>query len=118
VARGEVLHSAFNDEMVGLSNAATTERLRLALSSAEEAALDWEFAGDRIVWEGAEDFLRHHVDLKNLNTGQAFYEWLTPEVRGRLMAFIDERMPIDPRFTIEFESEKHGKSPDSSCYLR
>jgi len=109
VARGEALHRAFKDELVGLSNAAMAERLRLALSSAEEAAFDWEFADDRIVWEGAEDFLRHHVDLENLKTGQALYEWLAPDVRGRLMAFIDERMPIDPRFTIEFEST-HGAS--------
>ena len=109
MARGEVLHRAFNDEMVGLSNAARAERLRLALSSAEEAALDWEFAEDRIVWEGTEDFLRHHVDFEHLKTGQALYEWLAPEVRGRLMAFIDERTPIDPRFTIEFEST-HGTS--------
>lgn len=109
MARGEVLQRAFNDELVGLSNAAMAERLRLALSSAEEAALDWEFADDHIVWEGAEDFLHHHINLENLKTGQALYEWLEPDVRGRLMTFIEERTPIDPRFTIEFEST-HGTS--------
>ena len=109
MARGEVLRRAFNDEMVGLSNAAVAERLRPALSSAEETALDWEFADGRIVWEGAEDFYHHHVGLENLKTAQAFYEWLAPEVRGRLMASIDERTPIEPRFTTEFEPT-HGTS--------
>jgi diguanylate cyclase (GGDEF)-like protein len=111
VARGEVLHQSFDGKLAGLSNAAAAERLRLALSSAEEAAFDWEFAEDRIAWEGADDFLPHHVDLECLNAGRALLEWLDPEIRGRLMSFVEERTPIDPRFMLEFEST-HGTSKE------
>ena len=109
MAHSEVLHNPFDDKLVGLSNTAAAERLRLALSSAEEAALDWEFGEDQIAWEGADDFLPRHVDLERLNTGQAFLEWLAPDVRGQLMNFIEERTPLDPRFTLEIEST-HGPS--------
>jgi diguanylate cyclase (GGDEF)-like protein len=106
VARSEVLHKAFDEGLVGLSDATMAVRLRLALASADEAALDWNLADDHIDWECAEDFLRHHVELESLGTGQAFCEWLAPDVCGRLIAFIEERRPIDPQFTIEFESVK------------
>jgi diguanylate cyclase (GGDEF)-like protein len=111
VARGEVLHRVFDDKLAALSNTVAAERLRLALSSAEEVALDWEFAEDRITWEVAEDFLPRHIDLENLNTGQALLEWLDDDIRARLMKFIEERTPLDPRFTIEFEST-HGPSQE------
>ncbi len=111
MARGEVLYKAFEEKLSGLSNTATVERLRVALSSAEEAALDWEFAADHIEWEGADGFLPHHVNLESLNTGQAFLEWLETDVRGRLMNFIEERTPLDPCFTLEFEST-HGTSKE------
>ena len=106
MARSEVLHKAFDEGLVGLSDATMAVRLRLALASADEAALDWNLADDHIDWECAEDFLRHHVELESLTSGQAFCEWPAPVVCGRLIAFIEERRPIDPQFTIEFESVK------------
>ena len=104
MARGEVLQKTINGELAGLTNTAMAERLRLALSSADEVVFDWDLADDHLFWDGRGGFLRHHVDLESLSTGQAFCEWLAPEVCGRLIAFIEERMPIDPRFTLEFES--------------
>ncbi len=104
MARGEVLQKTLNGDLAGLTNTAMAERLRLALSSADEVAFDWDLADDQMFWDGGDEFLRHHVDLKSLGTGQAFCEWLAPEVCGQLIAFIEERMPIDPRFTLEFES--------------
>lgn len=111
MARGDVLRKTFDNTLTGLSKTVSAERLRLALSSAEEVALDWEFAEDRIAWEGGDDFLPHHLDLERLSTGQAFLEWLESDIRGRVLKLIEERTPLDPRFTVEFEST-HGTSKE------
>ncbi len=69
MARGEVLQKTLNGDLAGLTNTAMAERLRLALSSADEVAFDWDLADDQMFWDGGDEFLRHHVDLESLGTG-------------------------------------------------
>ena len=103
MAQGRVLHKALNDNLNALSNAAATERMRLALAGADEAVFDWTLADDILVWDGAENVLRHHLDLSKMDRGQALRAWLSPAMRGRLAAFIDEASPLEPGFMLEFD---------------
>jgi diguanylate cyclase (GGDEF)-like protein len=88
--------------MLGQSNDA--ERLRLALIGAKVAVFDWTIADDHVAWDGADAILHHHPDPERLASAQAFRAWLGPEARGKLLSFIDEPVPSDPAFTVEFEA--------------
>jgi len=95
---------AYSDGLKALGQVNDAERLRLALIGASEAVFDWTIADDRIVWDGADIVLEHHPDPARLESGQAFRAWLSPQVRGRLLAFIDEPVPADPNFVMEFDA--------------
>ena len=86
-----------------LSQANEIERLRLALIGAQAVAFDWTMDDDQIRWDGAKS-LRGNPAFERLNSGHAFRAWLGPEARGRLLAFIDELFPVDPAFSLEFET--------------
>jgi diguanylate cyclase (GGDEF)-like protein len=103
LARGRVLHKALNDNLNALSNAAATERMRLALAGADEAVFDWTLADDMLVWDGADNVLRHHIDISKMDRGQALRAWLSPAMRARFDAFIDEVCPLEPGFMLEFD---------------
>lgn len=93
----------FHDGLRALGQSGDAERLRLALISASEAVFDWSIADDRIQWDGAPSVLSYHPAPQRLNSGQALRAWLSPQVRGRLLEFIDEPSPDDPGFTMEFD---------------
>jgi len=87
-----------------LSQSNDSERLRLALAGTETAVFDWTIADDRIAWDGAEAILHFHPKPERLTSAQAFRDWLGPEARDRLHAFIDELAPSDSAFIVEFEA--------------
>ena len=104
MARGKIIENAYENKFGALEGVAAAERLRLALATADECVFDWTLADDSIVWDGAIDFLPHHVQVAELSKGADLRRWLAPAVRGRLRTFVEEISPIDPNFVLEFES--------------
>ncbi len=97
-------HQTFSDGLKSFSQLNDAERLRLALVGASEAVFDWTIADDRIVWDGADFVLAHHPDPSRLESAQAFRAWLSPSVRSRLLAFVENNTADDQAFTVEFDS--------------
>ncbi len=65
--------------------------------------LDWTLGDDHLVWDGAEDMLRHVFDVAKMDKGDAFRAWLPSPARARLAVFLEESSPLDPAFTLEFD---------------
>src|SRR5262245_29635590 len=101
--RGQRLRESGHAGLRALEETSEAERLRLALLGAGEAAFDWTMADDRVAWSGVELLLSHQPDAEQWKSGEGFCEWLSPRARAKLLAFIDERSPAEPAFTLEFE---------------
>jgi diguanylate cyclase (GGDEF)-like protein len=107
--RGRSVKTAYRESIQALGQASDAERLRLALVGAGAAAFDWTMADDRIRWDGAEHLLRMLPSAAQFETGEGFCHALSPAVRARLLALVEERSPADPAFTLEFETLAAGR---------
>jgi len=103
LASSQALQKTLRETLGPLSGVAAAERLRLALTGAEEAVLDWTLADDRVVWDGAGDMLRRLFDIAKMEKGEAFRSWLPSPARARLAVFLEETSPLDPTFMLEFD---------------
>lgn len=80
------------------------ERLRLALSGAQEAAFDWTAADNRIEWDGGTNLLAFHHDHGRLVDGSAFLALMDEAGRKKLLAIFKQVSAESPSFQVEFEA--------------
>lgn len=92
------------DGIRALAAAQEVDRLRLAVAAAREIAFDWTTSDDRIVWDGDQEILSLHADPNRLCRGDGFLRWMNPAGRERVRAVLDEPLPRDTTFEVEFEA--------------
>lgn len=80
------------------------ERLRLAVTGANEIVFDWTLGDDRIAWDGGIDVLVLHTDVDRLQRGEQLLNWMSPEGRSQLDSIINDRGRDDTTFEFEFET--------------
>ena len=101
---GQALSRKPIDGLQALAAAEDSERLRIAIAGAGEAAFDWTVADDRIEWIGATDILPLHVGKERLARGETLRMWLGQAGRHRIDALLHQRSQDDMFFEIEFEA--------------
>ncbi len=92
------------EDLRALASVHDAERLRLALSGAQEAAFDWTIADDCISWDGAVGPLALHHDRALLARGVCLLAWMDEAGRAKLQSVLAEVVPEDTYFDIEFEA--------------
>ena len=102
--RGESSAKSGPERLLALARVDEAERLRLAFLGAREAAFDWTLADDRLAWLVAAPFPEGVFDPMRLQSGKDFRTWLSPAARAELATHLSQPAPLDPAFTIEFES--------------
>jgi len=80
------------------------ERLRLAVTGANEVVFDWTLGDDRIAWDGGVDVLALHADIDRLQRGEQLLGWMSPQGRDQLDRIVTERALDDTTFECEFET--------------
>ncbi len=80
------------------------ERLRRAVTGANEIAFDWTLSDDRIVWDGGIDILSLHADVDRLQHGKEFRAWLSPDGRDEIDCIVRQQALEDTTFEFEFET--------------
>jgi diguanylate cyclase (GGDEF)-like protein len=80
------------------------ERLRLAVTGANEVAFDWTVGDDRITWDGGTDILALHADVDRLQRGDFMRSWMSPDGRDQIDRIVKERAFEDTTFECEFET--------------
>jgi diguanylate cyclase (GGDEF)-like protein len=92
------------DGMRTLASEHDVERLRLAVTGANEIAFDWTLGDDHIAWDGGVDVLSLHADIDRLRNGQQLRSWMSPAGRDQLDRIVQERSLDDTIFDCEFET--------------
>lgn len=92
------------DGLRALASEHDAERLRLAVTGANEVAFDWTLGDDRIVWDGGIEMLSLHVGPERLQRGQQFRNWMAPTGREHFDRTLQERALEDTTFEFEFET--------------
>ncbi len=81
------------------------ERLRLAVTGANEIAFDWTLGDDRITWDGGVDILAlHAADTDRLQRGDFVRGWMSPAGRDQFDRIVCERAFEDTTFECEFDT--------------
>jgi len=102
--RGESSAKSGPEQLLALAKVDEAERLRLAFLGAREAAFDWTLPDDRLAWLVAAPFPEGVFDPLRFQSGEDFRTWLSPAARAELATHLSQPAPLDPAFTIEFES--------------
>ena len=92
------------DGIRALASEHDVERLRLAVTGANEVAFDWTLGDDRIVWDGGVDVLVLHADVDRLQKGMQLRAWMSPMGRDEFDRIVQERALDDTIFEFEFEA--------------
>ncbi|HTW33731.1 MAG TPA: bifunctional diguanylate cyclase/phosphodiesterase [Rhizomicrobium sp.] len=92
------------DGIRALASEHDVERLRLAVTGANEVAFDWTMGDDRIVWDGGVDVLVLHADVDRLQKGMQLRAWMSPMGRDEFDRVIQGRALDDTTFEFEFEA--------------
>ncbi len=101
---GQTLLKKPVDGMRALAAEQDTERLRLAVSGANEVVFDWTLGDDRIAWDGGINILALHTDADRLQRGDFVRGWMSPDGRDQLDRIVKERAYEDTTFECEFET--------------
>jgi diguanylate cyclase (GGDEF)-like protein len=101
---GQTLLKKPVDGIRALASEHDAERLRLAVTGANEIAFDWTLGDDRITWDGGIDVLSLHADVDRLQRGEQLLGWMSPVGREQITRIVEERAHDDTTFQCEFET--------------
>jgi diguanylate cyclase (GGDEF)-like protein len=101
--RGQFFQQTAKNRVAALGQSSDAERMRLALTGAGVAVIDWTIADDKISWDGAESVLATLPNSDRLTSGEGFRAILGRDARARLQSFIDSSRTAEPELKLEFE---------------
>jgi diguanylate cyclase (GGDEF)-like protein len=92
------------DGIRSLASERDLERLRLAVTGANEIVFDWTLGDDRVAWDGGVEILSLHTSVDRLQRGEQLRNWMSPAGREILDRILHERAHEDTTFDCVFET--------------
>ncbi len=92
------------DGIRALASEHDADRLRLAVTGANEVVFDWTLGDDRIAWDGNLEVLALHADMDRLQRGEYLRNWMSTPGRNAMEEIVARRAFDETTFECEFEA--------------